>query len=145
MVMASMYESFSQHSLPHFAIIKTSVMHLGFVSESSVFRMLDELYCVWGLKRPMEGSPVHSEFCCQWGLTQDRACPRISATWKSLPPPLPSLVPGESLRVHGRCVASVSGVVCVCVCTSAACWGGCVTTSGWVETWMDEKLHLIIY
>lgn len=37
MVMASMYKSSSQHGSLHFAVIKTSVMFVGFVSESSVF------------------------------------------------------------------------------------------------------------
>lgn len=37
MVMASMYKSFSQHGSLHFARIKTSVMFVGFISESSIF------------------------------------------------------------------------------------------------------------
>lgn len=34
----------------------------------------------------MRGPQYIQNSCCQWGLTQDRICPRISAPWKLLPP-----------------------------------------------------------
>ena len=84
-----------------------SVMGLGLFLNLASSVMPDGLGCVWGLTGPKVGSSVHSEFLLPVGFDPDRACLRLSATWKFLP--LLQVIPGDGLLAWW-------GGVCVCVC-----------------------------
>lgn len=93
-------------------MIKTSLMFLGFVSESSVFGNDGwKLSCIWGLKRPREGSPIHSEFLLPVGfdpgqnMSKNQCSLKVAASFLFL-------------WVPGRCLAFCQWR-CACVCAHA--------------------------
>lgn len=71
--------------------------------------MLDELSCIWGLKRPMEGSPIHSEFLLPVGFDPGQNMSKNQCSLKVAASFLFLFVPG-------RCLALCQWR-CACVCS----------------------------